>query len=52
MARYTCPDCRTQSDNVATEAEASQLLQTHQSYFCRPRRTTTTRPATPKGQSR
>jgi hypothetical protein len=52
MAHYTCPDCDVTSQNVASQAEADQLLATHQQYTCsaRPgpvgggqRRTTTTR---------
>lgn len=40
MAHYTCPDCKTKSQNLKTEAEAKQLLATHQRHFCRPARRT------------
>ncbi|WP_198152892.1 hypothetical protein [Pseudofrankia sp. DC12] len=38
MAHWYCPDCRTTSQEVGSQAEAKQLLQTHQRHFCRPAR--------------
>jgi hypothetical protein len=37
MAHYTCPDCGIVSREVRSQAEADQLLTTHQTHFCRPR---------------
>ncbi|WP_157910605.1 hypothetical protein [Pseudofrankia sp. BMG5.36] len=50
MARYRCGDCGAVSDNVTTQAEADELLATHQRYFCRPAQPTRDTSAQPAPQ--